>query len=165
MQLLGARRRKEAVQGSEVACGLLPRSGRLGRSLFVGVRRRFMAGRMKRPAIGGRGLVGGTVVILNRAPEASACGRFFPLSAHARRPPGRGRRVISCEAWWGGRGHDPSPEPPLLIFRSLGLCFGGACGGIPALEKSAESRPQRSQNIGIQGGPTSSSVQGASEPE
>ena len=91
-----------------------------------------MAGKRKRPAIGGRGLVGWTVAILNSSPEASAGGRFFPLSAHGRRP-----------TWWwteggwlggvvGGRGHDPSPEPPLLFLPGLGLCFGGANAGTRA---------------------------------
>ena len=71
------------------------------------------------------------MVILSNSPEASAGGRFSPLSAHARRPP----------PWWwtegiwlggmvGGRGPDPSPEPPLLFFPGLGLC--GASRGTPA---------------------------------
>jgi hypothetical protein len=63
---------EEAVQGSGVACGLLPCSGRVGWSACAGEKRRFRAGMMKRPALGGRGLVGSRGVLRNRSPEASA---------------------------------------------------------------------------------------------
>ena len=74
----------------------------------------FMAGKRKRPAIGGRGLLGWRGVIPNISPEASACGRFFDHSAHGRRPP-----WCRTERSWlggvvGGRGCELPPEPPLL---------------------------------------------------
>ncbi len=50
------RRRKEAVQGSGVTFGRVPRFACLGPLACAwGFRRRFMAASMKRPALGGRG--------------------------------------------------------------------------------------------------------------
>ena len=48
----------EAVQGSGVTCGPFPRPGRFGRPRCVRAKRRFRAGRRKRPALGGGGLGG-----------------------------------------------------------------------------------------------------------
>ena len=66
--------------------------------------------------MGGRGPVGARGVIPNSSPEASTGGRFFDLSAHARR-----RVWCRAEGSWlggvvGGRGRDPCPEPPLVPF-------------------------------------------------
>ena len=81
-----------------------------------------MAGTMKRPAIGGRGLVGGRVVIQDGSPEASAGGRLFP---HWR--PRQTSRLVPdggqlSTRRGGGRGCDPSPEPPLVLL-GQDLCF------------------------------------------
>jgi hypothetical protein len=46
---------EEAVQGNAVACGIVPGSGRRAWLAFAGQKRRFMAGKMKRPAIDGGG--------------------------------------------------------------------------------------------------------------
>ena len=79
------RRRKEAVQGSGVTFGLLPRFAGLGPLAWAwGFRRRFMAGNRKRPAIGGRELLGRRAMDSKILPEASAWGRSLRLSAHGR---------------------------------------------------------------------------------
>src|SRR3972149_2321939 len=66
--------------------------------------------------MGGARLVGGRVVISNRSPEASAGGRFFLLSAHARRPARSGRAGGLRGGAGSACGADLSPEPPLPLL-------------------------------------------------
>jgi len=67
-------------------------------------------------------------------PEASAGGRLFGLSAHARRAAWR----WTGDGWrggvMGGRGRDPSPEPPLR----LGLGSGDSEGRVHPCESVSE---------------------------
>jgi hypothetical protein len=75
----------------------------VGRYALAGDKRRFMAGKRKRPAIGGRGLLGWRGVIRifeiarRRRPLVGGSGIFPPTQDV---PPGAGRRVAGGEAWW-----------------------------------------------------------------
>jgi hypothetical protein len=120
---------EKAVQGSGVAFRRLPAPESAGRDACAeAIRRRLIAGKTKRPAISGGRLIGRSGVSTNRSPEASACGRFFCLSAHGRRPARCPQRVVGQETPCEDR---VSPPPLNRLFLSVSrwsyrLQMGGA---------------------------------------
>ena len=100
---------EEAVQGSGVALGLLPRPGHLGRSLFAGVTRRFMTGKISdRPWA--EGFAPGSTAasgIIHKWPASSAYGRSEISPPMNRRNPAPRRMARSCGSRCRTRGSDP----------------------------------------------------------